>query len=156
MTPAVTQLEKAGIAFTLADYEHDPRTPAFGEEAARALGLSPDEVFKTLLARLDDGRLAVAIVPVSHQLDLKALARAAGARRATMAEAEEAQRATGYMVGGISPLGQKRRLPTFLDASAEGLPAIHVSGGRRGLEIRLAPADLARLTGARLAPLTRR
>ncbi|MGJ7459141.1 Cys-tRNA(Pro) deacylase [Halomonas sp. RA08-2] len=156
MTPAVTQLEKAGIAFTLADYEHDPRTPAFGEEAARALGLSPDEVFKTLLARLDDGRLAVAIVPVSYQLDLKALARAAGARRATMAEAEEAQRATGYMVGGISPLGQKRRLPTFLDASAEGLPAIHVSGGRRGLEIRLAPADLARLTGARLAPLARR
>ncbi|WP_416139282.1 Cys-tRNA(Pro) deacylase [Halomonas sp. HK25] len=155
MTPAVKQLEKAGVAFTLAEYAHDPRTPAYGEEAARALGLSPDEVFKTLLAKLDDGRLAVAIVPVSRQLDLKALARAAGARKATMAEAEEAQRATGYVVGGISPLGQKRRLATFLDESAESLAAIHVSGGRRGLEIRLAPTDLARLTGARLAPLAR-
>jgi len=97
----------------------------------------------------------VAIVPVSRKLDLKALARAAGARKAQMAEAEEAQRATGYVVGGISPLGQKRRLATFLDASAEALPAIHVSGGRRGLEIRLAPSDLRRLTGARLAPLVR-
>ena len=155
MTPAVKQLEQAGVAFTLADYEHDPRTPAYGEEAARALGLSHDEVFKTLLVKLDDGRLAVAIVPVSGQLDLKALARAAGARRAAMAELEEAQRATGYVVGGISPLGQKRRLATFLDESAERLPQIHVSGGRRGLEIRLAPADLMRLTGARLAPLAR-
>jgi Cys-tRNA(Pro)/Cys-tRNA(Cys) deacylase len=155
MTPAVRQLEKAGVAFTLAEYPHDPRSPAYGEEAARALGLSPGEVFKTLLARLDDGRLAVAIVPVSGQLDLKALARAAGVRKAAMAEVEAAQRATGYVVGGISPLGQKRRLPTFLDTSAEALPAIHVSAGRRGLEIRLAPADLLRLTGARLAPLAR-
>lgn len=156
MTPAIKQLERAGASFTLADYAHDPRSPAYGEEAARALGLSPDEVFKTLLAKLDDGRLAVAIVPVSGQLDLKALARAAGARRAVMAEPAEAQRATGYLVGGISPLGQKRRLPTFLDASAEALPTLNVSGGRRGLEIRLAPADLIRLTGARLAPLARR
>jgi Cys-tRNA(Pro)/Cys-tRNA(Cys) deacylase len=155
MTPAVKQLERAGVAFTLAEYAHDPRTPAYGEEAARALGLSPDEVFKTLLVKLDDGRLAVAIVPVAGQLDLKALARAAGARRAAMAEPEAAQRATGYVVGGISPLGQKRRLATFLDESAAALPAIHVSGGRRGLEIRLAPADLVRLTGARLAPLAR-
>ncbi|MBF7052190.1 Cys-tRNA(Pro) deacylase [Halomonas sp. KAO] len=155
MTPAVKQLEKAGIAFTLAEYPHDPRSPAYGEEAARALGLSVDEVFKTLLARLDDGRLAVAIVPVSSQLDLKALARAAGARKAQMAEGEEAQRATGYVLGGISPLGQKRRLPTFLDASAEALASMHVSGGRRGLEICLAPADLLRLTGGRLAALAR-
>jgi Cys-tRNA(Pro)/Cys-tRNA(Cys) deacylase len=155
MTPAVKQLEQAGVAFTLAEYAHDPRTPAYGEEAARALGLSPDEVFKTLLVKLYDGRLAVTIVPVSGQLDLKALARAAGARRAAMAELEEAQRATGYVVGGISPLGQKRRLATFLDESADALPLIHVSGGRRGLEIRLAPADLMRLTGARLAPLAR-
>ena len=95
MTPAVKQLERAGVAFTLAEYAHDPRTPAYGEEAARALGLSPDEVFKTLLVKLDDGRLAVTIVPVTGQLDLKALARAAGARRAAMAEAETAQRATG-------------------------------------------------------------
>ncbi len=155
MTPAIRQLEKAGVDFTLVEYDHDPRTPAYGEEAARALGLPADEVFKTLLVKLDDGRLAVAIVPVSHRLDLKALARAAGARRASLAEADEARRATGYVLGGISPLGQKRRLSTFLDASAEALPAIHVSGGRRGLEIRLAPADLARLTGARLTPLGR-
>ncbi len=156
MTPAVKQMEAAGVAFSLAEYEHDPRTPAYGEEAARALGLAPHEVFKTLLARLDDGRLAVAIVPVSHRLDLKALARAAGARRADMAEAEEARRATGYVLGGISPLGQKRRLLTLLDESAEGLPTIHISGGRRGLEICLSPADLLRLTDARLAPLARR
>ena len=155
MTPAVKQLEKAGVDFTLAEYDHDPRSPAYGEEAARVLGLSPDEVFKTLLARLDDDRLAVAIVPVSHQLDLKALARAAGARKARMAEAQEAERATGYVVGGISPLGQKRHLATFLDASAEGLAAIYISGGRRGLEIRLAPADLLRLTNGRLATLSR-
>ncbi|WP_404295758.1 Cys-tRNA(Pro) deacylase [Halomonas sp.] len=155
MTPAVKQLETAGVAFRLAEYEHDPRTPGYGEEAARALGLSPHEVFKTLLAKLDDGRLAVAIVPVSHRLDLKALARAAGARRAAMAEAEEAQRATGYVLGGISPLGQKRRLPTLLDESAQGLPTIHVSGGRRGLEICVAPADLMHLLDAKLVPLAR-
>lgn len=155
MTPAVKQLEKAGIAFTLAEYAHDARSPAYGEEAARALALSTDEVFKTLLARLDDGRLAVAIVPVSHQLDLKALARAANARKARMADADEAQRATGYVVGGISPLGQKRRLATFLDASADALATIHVSGGRRGLEICLAPDALLKLTGGRLASIAR-
>lgn len=156
MTPAIKALEKAGVDFSVAEYPHDPRSPAYGEEAAHALGLSPDEVFKTLLAKLDDGRLVVAMVPVSGQLDLKALARAAGARKAAMAEAAEAERATGYVVGGISPLGQKRRLPAFLDASAEGLTAVHVSGGRRGLELRLAPADLMRLGGARLAAIARR
>jgi len=155
MTPAVKVLEKADVAFQLASYEHDPRTPAYGEEAARALGLPADEVYKTLLARLDDGRLAVAIVPVPCQLDLKALARAAGARKASLADPAEAERATGYVVGGISPLGQRKRLPTFLDESARALEAIHVSGGRRGLEIRLAPGDLIRLTGAREAPLAR-
>lgn len=156
MTPAVKVLERAGVAFTLAEYDHDPRNPAYGEEAARALGLSPGAVFKTLLARLDDGRLVVAIVPVSAQLDLKALARAAGGRKARLAGPAEAERATGYVVGGISPLGQRKRLPAFLDAGAERLATLHVSGGRRGLEICLAPNDLARLTGARLAPLARR
>ena len=155
MTPAVKVLERDGADFALRDYEHDPRAPAYGEEAARALGLDPDSVFKTLVARLDDGRLAVGIVPVSGQLDLKALARAAGARRATMAEPAEAERATGYVLGGISPLGQKKRLATFLDASAEAFERIHVSAGRRGLEIGLAPADLIRLSQARLAPLAR-
>ncbi len=155
MTPAVKVLEKAGVHFRLVEYPHDPRAPAYGEEAAQALGLPADEVYKTLIARLDDARLAVAIVPVSGQLDLKALARAAGARKAVMADADEAERATGYVLGGISPLGQKRRLPAFLDVSAEPRAAIHVSGGRRGLEIRLAPGDLKRLTGARLTSLTR-
>ena len=155
MTPAVKLLERDGADFELRDYAHDPRAPAHGEEAARALGLDPDRVFKTLVARLDDGRLAVGIVPVSGQLDLKALARAAGARRATMAEPAEAERATGYVLGGISPLGQKKRLATFLDASAEAFERIHVSAGRRGLEIGLAPVDLIRLSRARLAPLAR-
>lgn len=155
MTPAVKVLERDGADFELRDYEHDPRAPAYGEEAARALGLDPDSVFKTLVARLDDGRLAVGIVPVSGQLDLKALARAAGARRATLAEPAEAERATGYVLGGISPLGQKKRLATFLDVSAETFERIHVSAGRRGLEIGLAPADLIRLSQARLVPLAR-
>ncbi|MCE8022531.1 MULTISPECIES: Cys-tRNA(Pro) deacylase [Halomonadaceae] len=155
MTPAVKVLERDGAPFELLVYEHDPRAPAYGEEAANALGLDPQSVFKTLIARLDDGRLAVGIVPVTGQLDLKALAKAAGARRAGMAEAAEAERATGYVLGGISPLGQKKRLPTFVDASAEGLARLHVSGGRRGLEIALAPADLIRLCQARLAPLAR-
>ncbi|MDI5919630.1 Cys-tRNA(Pro) deacylase [Halomonas sp. LR5S13] len=156
MTPAVKVLEQAGVAFTLAEYDHDPRSPTYGEEAARALGLSPEAVFKTLLARLDDGRLVMAMVPVSAQLDLKALARAAGSRKASLADPAEAERATGYVVGGISPLGQRKRLAAFLDISAERLATLHVSGGRRGLEICLAPDDLARLTGACLAALARR
>lgn len=155
MTPAVKVLERDGAPFELLSYEHDPRAPAYGEEAANALGLDPQCVFKTLIARLDDGRLAVGIVPVTGQLDFKALAKAAGARRAGMAEAAEAESATGYVLGGISPLGQKKRLPTFVDTSAEGLARLHVSGGRRGLEIALAPADLIRLCQARLAPLAR-
>ncbi len=155
MTPAVKVLERAGVEFTLAEYDHDPRRTAYGEEAARALGLSPDVMFKTLLARLDDGRLVMAIVPVSAQLDLKALARAAGGRKAQLADAADAERATGYVVGGISPLGQKKRLPAFLDVAAEALDTLYVSGGRRGLEIGLAPRDLARLVGARQAALAR-
>ncbi len=155
MTPAVRVLEQAGVAFTLREYRHDPATPAYGLEAAEALGLPPHTVFKTLLAMLDGKRLAVALVPVSSTLDLKALARAAAAKKASMAEAGVAERATGYVVGGISPLGQKQRLATFIDASAEALEQLHVSAGRRGLEISLAPADLVRLSAARLAELAR-
>ncbi|MCW4153547.1 Cys-tRNA(Pro) deacylase [Halomonas sp. 18H] len=155
MTPAVKVLEKSGIDFALATYEHDARHPAYGEEAADALGLATHEVFKTLLARLDNGCLVMALVPVSGQLDLKALARSAGARKASLAEVEEAERATGYVVGGISPLGQKKRLPVFVDASAAGLAHCHVSGGRRGLEIRLAPRDLVELLNADFASLAR-
>lgn len=160
MTPAIKALEKAGVAFEIRQYEHDGAShglgkTGYGEEAVQALGLSSEQVFKTLLAKLDDGRLAVAIVPVSGQLDLKALARAAGARRASMAEPDEAQRATGYVLGGISPLGQKKRLATFIDTSAEALATMHVSAGRRGLEVGLAPGDLAELLNARFAALSR-
>lgn len=155
MTPAIKALEKARITFEIRQYEHDDSSTSYGEEAARVLELSPAQVFKTLLAKLDDGRLAVAIVPVSGQLDLKALARAAGARKAAMANPDEAQRATGYVLGGISPLGQKKRLPTFIDSSATTQDAIHVSAGRRGLEVSLAPADLASLLNARFVALSR-
>lgn len=155
MTPAVRALQRAGVDFELLEYAHDPAAPAYGEEAARALNLPPQAVFKTLLANLDAKRLVVAIVPVTGSLDLKALARAASAKKASMAEAAAAERATGYVVGGISPLDQKQRLETFIDTSAEGLPRIHVSGGRRGLELALDPADLQRLTKARRVPLAR-
>lgn len=155
MTPAVRALEAAIIDFQLTEYSHDPRAEAFGEEAAKTLGLAAQTVFKTLLAKLDDGRLVVALVPVSARLDLKALARAAGARKATLAEPALAERTTGYVIGGISPLGQKKRLPTFLDDSAMALSTLHVSGGRRGLEIGLAPDDLVALTGARPVTLAR-
>lgn len=160
MTPAIKALEKARVAFEIRQYAHDdsghgPGDTSYGEEAARVLGLSPEQVFKTLLARLDSGKLVVAIVPVSGQLDLKALARAAGARKAAMAEPDEAQRVTGYVLGGISPLGQKKRLATFIDTSAETQDAIHVSAGRRGLEVSLSPADLAELLNARFAALSR-
>jgi Cys-tRNA(Pro)/Cys-tRNA(Cys) deacylase len=150
-TPATVALTRAGVAFTLHEYDHDPRAQAgglsFGLEAAQALGLDPARVLKTLMATVD-GRLAVAIVPVSGQLDLKALARALGGSRAAMAERAAAERATGYVAGGISPIGQKRAHPTVLDSSALDHPTVFVSGGRRGLDLEIAPADLVRITGA--------
>ena len=143
---------------TLRAYEHDPRLRergvSFGMEAAQALGLDPAQVFKTLLADVD-GRLTVAVVPVDRSLDLKALAAAVGGKRAVMAEPAVAERATGYVVGGISPLGQRRALPTVVDASALRWPAVLVSAGRRGLDVELAPDDLVRLTGASTAPVAR-
>lgn len=146
-TPATTALAAAGIDFTLHAYDHDPRAESYGLEAATALGLDPRSVFKTLLADVDDTSV-VAIVPVSGTLDLKALAAAAGGRRAALTDPAAAQRLTGYVVGGISPIGQRRRLPTYLDDSALGEAMIYVSGGRRGLDIGLAPADLVSVTGA--------
>ena len=131
------------------------RRPQYGLDAAAALGLDPARVFKTLVATAD-GALVAAVVPVAGELDLKALAAAVGARTAALAAPAEAERATGYVVGGISPLGMRRRLPTVLDASAEALATINVSGGRRGLQLELAPVDLARLAGAKLAPIARR
>ncbi|WP_141453918.1 Cys-tRNA(Pro) deacylase [Pseudoxanthomonas sp. z9] len=155
MTPAIELLKRQRIAHAVHSYAHDRDAGSYGAEAVEKLGLDPARVFKTLLAAADSRELLVAIVPVAGQLDLKALAEAAGCRRCDMAAADAAQRATGYLVGGISPLGQKKRLRTFLDASAQSLPAIHVSAGRRGLEVELAPADLLRLTEARFAPIGR-
>jgi len=146
-TPATVALARAGIEFTLHEYAHDPRAASYGLEAAGALGLDPARVFKTLMATVD-GRLAVAVVPVSGQLDLKALARALGGSRAAMAEVAAAERATGYVAGGISPVGQRRSHPTVLDSTALDHPSVFVSAGRRGLDLEIAPADLVRITEA--------
>ncbi|UOQ88907.1 Cys-tRNA(Pro) deacylase [Agromyces endophyticus] len=153
-TPATLALIRAGVAFTPHAYEHDPRASAYGLEAAEKLGLDPDRVFKTLLADVD-GALAVGIVPVAMQLDLKALAAAVGGKRAEMADPRVAERKTGYVVGGISPIGQKTALPTVLDESAILCETIYVSGGRRGLDLELAPDDLLAVTAGRYAPIAR-
>jgi len=153
-TPATVALTAAGVAFALHEYAHDPRASSYGLEAAEALGLDPDRVFKTLMASVD-GRLAVGIVPVSGQLDLKALARALGGSKAVMAEVAAAERATGHVAGGISPVGQKRAHPTVLDESALTHDTILVSGGRRGFDIELAPHDLVAVTGAVTATIGR-
>jgi Cys-tRNA(Pro)/Cys-tRNA(Cys) deacylase len=143
-------LQAAGVAHRVLRYHHDPAAASFGEEAARVLGLDPASVGKTLVARVD-GALVVAVVPVTDRLDLKALARAVGGRRAAMADPGDAERATGYVVGGISPLGQRRHLPVVVDAPLAALDEIFVSGGRRGLELGLAPGDLLRLCRATTA-----
>ncbi|MGX7824351.1 Cys-tRNA(Pro) deacylase [Actinokineospora sp. 24-640] len=153
-TPATALLVKRKITHTVHTYDHDPRQP-FGLEAAAAMGVAPERVFKTLLAEVD-GALAVGIVPVDAQLDLKALAAALGGKRARMAEVAAAERATGYVAGGISPLGQKKRLPTVLDASALAFPTMFCSGGRRGLEIEVAAPDLVALLSATVAPIAAR
>lgn len=153
-TPATVALGAAGIDYEVRAYEHDPRATSYGLEAAEALGVDPARVFKTLLASLD-GRLVVGIVPVSAQLDLKALARALGGSKAVMAEVTAAERATGYVAGGISPIGQKRPHPTVLDASALEHDTILVSGGRRGFDLELAPHDLVAVTGAVTATIGR-
>jgi Cys-tRNA(Pro)/Cys-tRNA(Cys) deacylase len=153
-TPATTALSRAGVAFTLHHYEHDPAAVSYGLEAAHALGVPAERVFKTLLADVD-GRLIVAVVPVNGSLDLKVLATASGGKRASMAASAAAERATGYVVGGISPLGQRRRLPTVVDRSATEFDTVYVSAGRRGLDLELAPTDLIRLTGATTARIGR-
>lgn len=147
-TPAVAALVAANVAHTLHAYEHDPASDlSYGLEAATALGVDPARVFKTLCAYVD-GRLCVGIVPVSSMLDLKALAQVLGGKRAEMAPPADAERSSGYVVGGISPIGQRKQLPTALDASAELFDTVYVSAGRRGLDLGLAPADLVTVTGA--------
>ncbi|TAM71374.1 MAG: Cys-tRNA(Pro) deacylase [Microbacteriaceae bacterium] len=153
-TPATVALTRAGVAFTPHSYAHDPAASSFGLEAATLLGVEPERVFKTLLAEADDA-LVVGIVPVSGRLDLKALAAAVGAKRARMADAAAAERKTGYVVGGISPIGQKSALQTVLDDTAELFESIFVSGGRRGFDIELAPSDLLSVTGGILAAIGR-
>ena len=155
MTPAVTAAKRAGIAFEVHEYDAGDSDEPYGLGAARALGIAPERVFKTLVVDLAGKSLATAIIPVAERLDLKAVASALGAKRATMADPAAAERATGYVLGGISPLGQRRRLPFAIDKSALGFERIHVSGGRRGLEIELAPGDLIRFVGAVGARLTR-
>lgn len=154
-TPAVVALTEAGIPHTLHPYEHDPSTDlGYGLEAAAAIGVDPEQVFKTLCAYVD-GKLCVGIVPVSGKLDLKGLAAAFGGKKAEMAPPADAERVTGYVVGGISPIGQKKALPTALDETAELFDVVYVSGGRRGLDIGLAPADLMRITNAVVAPIAK-
>jgi Cys-tRNA(Pro)/Cys-tRNA(Cys) deacylase len=151
-TLAIALLTRQKIAHTLHPYPHDPRADSYGEEAAIALGVDPARLFKTLIASID-GRLVCAVVPVSGRLNLKALAAAAGGKRAAMADVAAAQRATGYVLGGISPLGQTTRLPVVVDDSAQEFPSVFVSAGRRGLQVELAPGDLVRLTAATTAAI---
>lgn len=153
-TPATVALTAAGVPYKVHAYEHDPAHPSYGEEAAEATGMSPERVFKTLVADVD-GVLTVAVVPVAGQLDLKALATAVSGKRASMADPTLAERTTGYVRGGISPLGQRKKLRTVLDTSADAHDTICVSAGRRGLEVELSPTDLTTLTQAVRAPIAR-
>ncbi|WP_020144239.1 Cys-tRNA(Pro) deacylase [Terracoccus sp. 273MFTsu3.1] len=153
-TPATVALDRAGVSYSRHPYEHDPAATSYGLEAAAALGVEPSRVFKTLL--VDTGTtLAVGVVPVDGQLDLKAVAAALGVKSVTMADPAAAERSTGYVVGGISPVGQRRALPTVLDETAYGFGTVYVSGGRRGFDIGLAPEDLASVTRARRARIGR-
>lgn len=151
-TPAIAALTRAKVAYTLHPYHHDPATTAFGDEVVRALGWPADRVFKTLVASVD-GTLTVGIVPVAAQLDLKALAAATGGKKAGLAKVADAERSSGYVAGGISPLGQRKPLPTVIDETATLFDSIMVSAGRRGLQVELSADDLARLTRAIFAPI---
>ncbi|OLU15228.1 MULTISPECIES: Cys-tRNA(Pro) deacylase [unclassified Pseudomonas] len=155
MTPALNLLKKAGAVHRIHSYEHDPKAASYGLEAAEKLELEPAQVFKTLLAASEKGELLVAVVPVVGSLDLKALAQAAGVKKVDMAAVDAAQRATGYLVGGISPLGQKKRLRTFIDGSARDFSTVYVSAGRRGLEVELSAEVLAEHTQAQFADIGR-
>lgn len=153
MTPAIDAARAAGVEHQIHQYQHDPASAGYGTEAAEKLGLNPACVFKTLVVSIDGKSLAVAIVPVNAMLGMKLVAKAAGGKKAVMADKKQVQRSTGYVLGGVSPLGQKWPLATFIDDSAERLTQIHVSAGRRGLEIQLAPADLATLTQGKFVAL---
>ncbi len=153
MTPAINSAKKAKISFTVHNYPHDPASPSYGQEAAEKLGIAEARVFKTLVTQVDGTALAVAIIPVSTSLSMKQFAKAAKGKKAAMADKGDVERVTGYVLGGVSPLGQKKRLLTIIDSSASSFPTIFVSAGRRGLEIELKPDDLATLTGAAFAAI---
>jgi Cys-tRNA(Pro)/Cys-tRNA(Cys) deacylase len=153
-TRATQQLTRLGISHVVHRYEHDPRHSSYGQEASEALGVPPDRVFKTLIADID-GQLTVAVVPVAGSLDLKALASAVGGKRAAMADAVQAEKASGYVTGGIAPIGLRRPLPVVIDETAMRHTTVFCSAGQRGLEIELAPADLVTAAGARTAPIAR-
>ncbi len=146
MTPAIQLARKARIQHSVHEYEHDPKHDSYGMEAAQKLGLDPDHVFKTLVVQLDNDQLACAVLPVSKQLNMKRMAKAVGVKKAEMADAAVVQRSSGYVLGGVSPLGQKKSLTTVIDASAQTLDTMYVSAGRRGMDMGLQPADLQRLT----------
>lgn len=155
MTPAIDHARKAKVGYQIHQYTHDPAAESYGEEAAQKLGLDSQRVFKTLVVSLQGKQLAVAILPVAHLLNLKAVALAFKAKKAVMADPVEVERVTGYVLGGVSPLGQKKRLPTVIDESARYFSSIFVSAGRRGLEIELAADDLASLVEADFAGIVR-
>jgi len=154
MTPAIKLLEKAKVNFKVHEYEHDPAAESYGLEASEKLGVDEARVFKTLIVTLDAKDYAVAVIPVAHMLSMKQIAKAANAKKAAMADKTAVERITGYVLGGVSPMGQKKRLKTFIDESAKECPSIYVSAGRRGLEIELGAEDLKNQTGAVFAPLT--
>lgn len=156
MTPAINAAKKAGIGYTVHKYDHDPAADSYGREASEKLGLDPERVFKTLVVSVDAGHLVVAVLPVSTMLSMKLVAHAVGGKKAAMADSDKVQRSSGYVLGGVSPLGQKRPLQTVIDSSARQFDTVFVSAGRRGLEIELAPGDLARLTGGQFADLRQR
>lgn len=155
MTPAITALKKAKVSYRVHAYQHDAGSSSYGDEAARKLGIEHARVFKTLVVEADDKLFAVGIVPVSLHLDLKLMAQALGTKKVAMAEAHDAEKLTGYVLGGISPLGQKKKLATVIDASATAFATIFISAGRRGLEIELAPSDLGALTSGTFAVIGR-
>jgi Cys-tRNA(Pro)/Cys-tRNA(Cys) deacylase len=155
MTPAIHAARRAKIAHQVHEYTHDPGMESYGVEAADKLGVPHNRVFKTLVAAIDDRELVVAVVPVTSMLSMKALAKAMGAKKAAMAKPADVERVTGYVLGGVSPLGQKKRLKTVIDASARAFPTIYVSAGRRGLQIELNPLDLEKLVGGGFAEIGR-
>lgn len=154
MTPAINLVKKLKLNFTIHEYEHDPNSQSYGLEAAEKMGVNPAHVFKTLVVQDDNDKLAVAIVPVEQMLNLKKIAKAIGSKKATMADPKLVERTTGYMLGGVSPFGQKKRLPTVIDITAKDLLTLYVSGGRRGLELELSPEDLRKTLGASFVEIT--